>query len=146
MAIIFLANYVLLPVDCHGEITKNLSSFWHAKVLRVKRKYILLLIIIGDIAASTILKNEPPEFLETLNQWISFKTLKRCYRASEDGWHAQVFHLQCGELGKTVTLIKVGRYIFGGYSDKSWGNGKCLVRCYNILKDKAIYTSLCCDN
>ena len=78
MATIFLANYVLLPVDCHGEITKNLSSFWHAKVLRVKRNYILFLIIIGDIAASTILKNEPPEFLETLKQWISFKTLKRC--------------------------------------------------------------------
>jgi hypothetical protein len=71
------------------------------------------------------LRNEPAEFQETLQQWISFKTLKRCYRASEDGWHAQVFHLQCGEVGKTVTLIKVGKYIFGGYSDQAWGSGEC---------------------
>ena len=79
------------------------------------------------------MRNEP-EFRETLQEWISFKTLKRCYRASEDGWHAQVFHLQCGEVGKTVTLIKVGKYIFGGYSDQAWGTGKC----YNVTEARDV--------
>ncbi|XP_028405398.1 uncharacterized protein LOC114527885 isoform X2 [Dendronephthya gigantea] len=74
-----------------------------------------------DILASTILRNEPPEFLERLKQWIPFNTLTRCYRASEDGWLSNVFHLQCGGIGKTVTLVKVQNYIFGGYSDQSWG-------------------------
>jgi hypothetical protein len=89
---------------------------------------------IGDISASTILRNEPAQFQETLQQWISFKTLKRCYRASEDGWHSHVFHLHCGEVGKTVTLIKVGKYIFGGYSDQAWGNGKC----YNVTEARDV--------
>jgi hypothetical protein len=95
-----------------------------------------------DISASTILRNEPPEFLETLNQWISFKsgTLKRCYRASEDGWHSHIFHLQCGQVGETVTLIKVGRYIFGGFSDKEWGRGKRAITMYFLFESNILHT------
>ncbi|CAB4000079.1 Hypothetical predicted protein, partial [Paramuricea clavata] len=74
-----------------------------------------------DISTSTVLRNEPAEFLENLKQWISFSSLNRCYRASEDGWLSTIFHLQCGNIGRTITLIKVGKYIFGGYSSSSWG-------------------------
>ncbi|CAB3997412.1 Hypothetical predicted protein [Paramuricea clavata] len=75
-----------------------------------------------DISTSTVLRNEPAEFLENLKQWISFSSLNRCYRASEDGWLSTIFHLQCGNIGRTITLIKVGKYIFGGYSSSSWGS------------------------
>ena len=71
-----------------------------------------------------ILKNEPAEFLQKIKEWKSFNALNRCYRASEDGWLSHIFHLQCGSLGQTITLIKVGNYIFGGYSDQSWGTSK----------------------
>ena len=46
---------------------------------------------------------------------------KRCWRASVDGWAASTFHSRCDGKGPTVTIIRVGRYIFGGYTSLSWG-------------------------
>ena len=44
----------------------------------------------------------------------------RCWHAKEDGWAASTFHGNCDDKGPTVTIIQVGSYIFGGYSDVSW--------------------------
>ncbi|XP_028409228.1 hemicentin-1-like [Dendronephthya gigantea] len=44
-----------------------------------------------------------------------------CYRASKDGWSAMNFHGACGDKQFTVSIFKVGIYIFGGYSDKKFG-------------------------
>ena len=44
----------------------------------------------------------------------------RCWRAKTDGWAASTFHSNCDEKGPTVTIIQVGSYIFGGYTDVSW--------------------------
>ena len=47
---------------------------------------------------------------------------KRCWRASVDGWAASTFHSGCDNKGPTVTIIRVGgKYIFGGYTNLSWG-------------------------
>ena len=46
---------------------------------------------------------------------------KRCWRASVDGWASSTFHSRCDGKGPTVTIIRVGRYIFGGYTSLSWG-------------------------
>ena len=46
---------------------------------------------------------------------------KLCWRASQDGWAADTFHSLCDEKGPTITIVKVGRYIFGGYTSVSWG-------------------------
>ena len=46
------------------------------------------------------------------------------YRASDHGFGAQTFHQKCdanGGIGPSVTLVKVGRFVFGGFSDKRWG-------------------------
>ena len=45
----------------------------------------------------------------------------RCLRAKTDGWASFTFHSKCDGKGPTVTIIKVGSYIFGGYTDQSWG-------------------------
>jgi len=45
---------------------------------------------------------------------------KLLYRASRDGWAASNFHSCCDNKGPTVTVIKSGNYIFGGYADQSW--------------------------
>ncbi|CAH3179895.1 unnamed protein product [Porites evermanni] len=45
---------------------------------------------------------------------------KLCWRASVDGWAARTFHSRCDGKGPTVTIIRVGRYIFGGYTSVSW--------------------------
>ncbi|KXJ21383.1 hypothetical protein AC249_AIPGENE19598 [Exaiptasia diaphana] len=49
------------------------------------------------------------------SRWI------RCWRAVSDGWDVySTFHPQCDNKGPTVTIVRVGSYIFGGYSDASW--------------------------
>ncbi|CAB4039587.1 Hypothetical predicted protein, partial [Paramuricea clavata] len=74
-----------------------------------------------DISASTILKGEPESFLKQLKRWFSFNKLTCCWRATLDGWDSRIFHERCDQRGKTITLVKVGKYIFGGYSTYYWG-------------------------
>ena len=59
-------------------------------------------------------------FLKPIQSTIH-STWKLCYRASRDGWSAFNFHGACGDRESTVTIIKVGAYIFGGYSDVKFG-------------------------
>ena len=54
-------------------------------------------------------------------QTTLFSTWKLCYRASKDGWSAFNFHGACGNKRTTVTIVQVGPYIFGGYSDIKFG-------------------------
>ena len=44
----------------------------------------------------------------------------RCWHAKEDGWAASTFHGNCDDSGPTVTIIQVGSFIFGGYSNVTW--------------------------
>ena len=46
----------------------------------------------------------------------------RCWRAKTDGWSVSTFHSNCDGKGPTVTIIKVGSHIFGGYTDVSWSS------------------------
>ena len=65
-------------------------------------------------------------YLTSLSNWLapvakSVNSLwKRCWRASVDGWAGSTFHSRCDGKGPTLTIIRVGRYIFGGYTSKSW--------------------------
>ena len=66
-------------------------------------------------------------YLRTLANWLSpvarrvDSVWKRCWHASVDGWAARTFHFCDGRGPETVTIIKVGKYIFGGYTSVSWG-------------------------
>ena len=42
------------------------------------------------------------------------------YRASRDGWAASNFHSCCDNRGPTVTVVKSGNYIFGGFTEENW--------------------------
>jgi len=42
------------------------------------------------------------------------------YRASRNGWGASNFHSCCDNKGPTVTVVKSGNYIFGGYTEQHW--------------------------
>ena len=80
--------------------------------------------------------------ISQLNTWLSPKLQsaygywKLCYRASIDGWRSQTFHEHCDNRGATVTIVRVGRYIFGGYNDHSW---QCKLAKYRIQK-KRLFT------
>lgn len=64
--------------------------------------------------------------ISQLNSWLSpklgssYSYWKLCYRASVDGWRSRTFHNRCDNKGPTVTIVRVGSYIFGGYNDDSW--------------------------
>ena len=45
-----------------------------------------------------------------------------CYRASTHGWAVSTFHSKCDGQNNTVTIIKKGQNVFGGYTDIPWGN------------------------
>ena len=49
------------------------------------------------------------------NKWLL------CYRASTHGWAVNSFHSRCDGRHDTVTIVKVGDYVFGGYTDIPWG-------------------------
>lgn len=80
-----------------------------------------------DFEPSEILLNKT-EYWELLKGWLGpVSTLpskwKLCYRATDHGWSSSTFHSQCNSLGPTVTFIRVGVYIFGGYTDRDWHSG-----------------------
>ena len=65
---------------------------------------------------------------QTLIRWLKETlTSASCnyaliYRASRNGWNTANFHSCCDNKGPTVTVVKSGNYIFGGYTDQSWEN------------------------
>ena len=82
--------------------------------------------LLDALYASHILDGNQ-EYLEQLQQWLDDEIDWRlCYRASRDGWRSSDFHSRCDFKGPTVTLIKAGYYIFGGYSDIPWGGLKSI--------------------
>ena len=45
-----------------------------------------------------------------------------CWRATLHGWDVdKQFHKRCDRKRDTVTMIKKGKYVFGGYTDIPWG-------------------------
>ena len=86
----------------------------------------MLVFICLDLEDSVIVGNSI-NYLRTLRSWLSpvarsvNSLWKRCWHASVDGWAASTFHSRCDGKGPTVTIIRVGKYIFGGYTSVSWG-------------------------
>ena len=42
------------------------------------------------------------------------------FRASRDGFAASVFHSKCDQKGPTITVVKSGGSIFGGFTENPW--------------------------
>ena len=88
--------------------------------------FLMLVDICSDLEDSVIVGNSI-NYLRTLRSWLSpvarsvNSAWKRCWHASVDGWAASTFHSRCDGKGPTVTIIRVGKYIFGGYTSISWG-------------------------
>ena len=83
---------------------------------------------LDGLAGSTILSTLDSKYLDQLNSYLDSvrqttgrSRFVRCWRAKTDGWASSTFHSNCDGKGPTVTIVQVGSYIFGGYTDKSWG-------------------------
>eukprot|EP01127_Copromyxa_protea_P005480 TRINITY_DN1540_c0_g1_i1.p1 TRINITY_DN1540_c0_g1~~TRINITY_DN1540_c0_g1_i1.p1 ORF type:complete len:168 (+),score=17.47 TRINITY_DN1540_c0_g1_i1:716-1219(+) len=59
---------------------------------------------------------------DLLNRWygVEDQEWSLIYRASREGWRAQDFHKHCDFQGPTLTVIKVGNYIFGAFNPQTW--------------------------
>ena len=42
------------------------------------------------------------------------------FRASRDGFEAESFHSKCDDKGPTVTIVKSGSFMFGGFTEVAW--------------------------
>lgn len=73
---------------------------------------------------SKILSDEQKEIL--VNTWLEEplheprSSFVLIYRASRDGWASSIFHGLCDNKGPTVTVVKSGDNIFGGYTEQPW--------------------------
>ena len=71
-------------------------------------------ILKGEASYQSALAKFLKPVMQRNSQW------KRCWRASVNGWAAATFHSLCDDKGPTVTIVRVGQYIFGGYTSTSW--------------------------
>lgn len=69
---------------------------------------------------STITNDADKEKLAILLPNLEETTL--LYRASRDGWSAQAFHSKVNGHPHTVSIIKVGTSVFGGYTPIAWAS------------------------
>ncbi|XP_015765679.1 PREDICTED: MAM domain-containing glycosylphosphatidylinositol anchor protein 1-like isoform X3 [Acropora digitifera] len=96
------------------------------------------------LTSSSIIGSLDKEYLIKLNLFLapvlrssSRSRFVKCWRAKTDGWAASNFHSNCDGKGPTVTIIQVGSYIFGGYTDVSWSSS-----CASTSSSKSFIYSL----
>ena len=104
----------------------------------VCREFRIFIVLENGIKGSKIV-GENIDFHKHLNKWLKPVTgagssWKKCYTASKDGWDSHDFHVGCDQRGATVTLVKVGISVFGGYTDREW-------KCRSIKHCRARYSS-----
>ena len=87
-----------------------------------------LISVFAEGLTDSVIVGDNVHHLANLSTWLKpvaqseSSKWKRCWRASVDGWAASTFHSGCNNKGPTVTIIRVGgKYIFGGYTNLSWG-------------------------
>ena len=70
--------------------------------------------IVMNVEHRKILKGWLPEAM--VGEW------RLLFQASRDGFAASAFHSKCDNKGPTVTVVKSGANIFGGFTEKPWKN------------------------
>ena len=75
-----------------------------------------------DPLVSSILKGQQSKELMKLCEFDLNERFRLLYRASEDGFDAESFHLKCDEHANTLTIVKAKKtqFIFGAYTSVSW--------------------------
>ena len=86
------------------------------------------LFLFSEIAINStmLLKNDSYMYSDHLRQFLAPAVGNDpgwllCYRASSHGWSVSTFHSRCDGKMNTVTIIKKDEYVFGGFTNISWG-------------------------
>jgi hypothetical protein len=75
-----------------------------------------------NLARASKILQDKDEYIRQMVRWLDEYNFqwRLCYRASLDKAGATAFHSKCDNKGPTVVLVQVGRFIFGGFTDKNW--------------------------
>ena len=49
-----------------------------------------------------------------------------CYHALAHGWEVSSFHQHCDNKGPTLTIVRKENYVFGGFTERSWGGNQLI--------------------
>ena len=94
---------------------------WNCLKTTFNNCFVILVTHTAFISDTVILKDDETLIRQLFGFLNNRKTpLRLCYRASVHGWSSQQFHQHCDDKAGTVVLVKVGNYIFGGYTDQTW--------------------------
>ena len=77
-----------------------------------ERKVFEETVILRNEGHRRVLKSWLPEAMK--GEW------RLLFRASRDGFAALKFHSKCDNKGPTITVVKSGENIFGGFTEKAW--------------------------
>lgn len=97
--------------------------------LSCSKKIIFDILFSGIPINSTIIADNEfylTKLKEFLPEGLGNRPFFLCYRASSHGWFNSEFHSKCDGKNHTVSIIKKGPYVFGGYTDIPWGNNFCI--------------------
>ncbi|XP_068687634.1 uncharacterized protein [Montipora foliosa] len=83
------------------------------------------------LSESTALPFEESDILnaehrQALNDMLPYSSgqWRLLFKASRDGFKAKDFHSKCDGKGPTVTVVKSGSFIFGGFTAQPWSGSK----------------------
>ena len=120
------------PLNNHAVWHRAKNRFQKIFMGRGWRKISYLILFcscIGALRVSSILGSLNSKYLGQLNSYLDpvlqspdRSRFVRCWQGKIDGWASSTFHSKCDGKGPTVTIVLVGSYIFGGYTDKSWSS------------------------
>ena len=124
----FILNYLR-----SGELVLPEGATCH-KELEAEAKFYQIQGILNQINCtfkdSEILTDE--EHRRLLKGWLPplKGDWRLLFRASRDGFAVKTFHSKCDNQGPTLTIVKSGKHIFGGFTELSWNSPS---RCYYLM-------------
>ena len=132
--------HVLTTSHTHKHLTSGLNHGNYVKIpglhLNQWTQLDITYSFLGGFSQSSILSRQSSWYTNSLIlllnpvlQSSARSRFVRCWHAPSQGWSPSNFHNLCDGRGPTVTIIRVGSYTFGGYTDKSWDSSKC----FNIV-------------
>ena len=126
----FILNYLR-----NGKLTLPEGATF-LKELEEEAEFYQIQGIIDELRSSepTVQTSKPTEAFEeseiltndahrsVLKSWLPRGKWRVLFRASRDGFAAATFHSKCDNKGATVTIVKSGNNIFGGFTEVSWAS------------------------
>ena len=137
---VFAKKFPALALQSCCEVSRPRAVGEYEYRLLPYRLFCFALSVEERITSSTILGSLDSKYLIKLNLYLDpvlqspgRSRFVRCWHAKTDGWAASTFHSNCDGKCPTVTIVQVGSYVFGGYTDKSRGGMYYFTQMFSVF-------------